>query len=757
MAIIPDQLKLAMQFGFSPLPICVPIFDDEAPLRCSCGDPDCDNIGKHPYGNYRMYAVLSEANPVDEEMVDLWRRIHCSTGDPINWAAHLFASKMLVLDFDPRNGGFESFKALEEKYGPMPATVRDSVQGRGNHLWFVAPPLAAMPGVPAQFAVMPGIDLKWGADHKNNSVIIPPSMHKCGHPYTWDEGRAPWECQLAACPQWIIDLANEYVRKKGEKLQRATPTTHAAEPLAQPARVSPSGKLDLAERIRLYMDKVPGAISGHGGHNATFKAACKLVQGFALSPAEAMPFFLEWNLKCVEQWSLAELQHKLESAANTSGPVGYLRDASRPHRGGWEFDPTGIDWDAMFHPHMPAIPEVSPECRAALAAASLKPWMPPRPSEEMDVANTVRKFERQPFIENNLPPCPHRLNILQRFLDSHTFRDIYPVCGDLPYPHCGPMVKNRYCDTVLKHIGKLTSDQKVYMSKCLFENWDKMRPGLNGYYIRNRSFPDLASHSHYGYFVLSAIKPDDRYAFDVEELTPDEACHRCHLLIDALELRSPAGNGHSFKAGIKWPLIPKSEPVHRGWKTIRKCAHSVQTTLEVLEAHKIVPRVSYGKKTRYDEWFAVEWKVPPEANWKDVANDICLGDSISIVARNTVGDWWTQASAENGCGGDADEGGAAGDGRNDTADMTESQVAELWNQVLAGAPNYSDPQYKDPRDWARCTVAMQPVARMAKKMPENGCEGDTESLAEVSQAKNEAKMVSENDANRGCAPPWSGN
>lgn len=68
------------------------------------------------------------------------------------------------------------------------------------------------------------------------------------------------------------------------------------------------------ERARTYLSHVPPAVCGQGGHNATFKAACVLVNGFDLSPAEALPLLAEWNAACQPPWTEAELVHKLNSA-----------------------------------------------------------------------------------------------------------------------------------------------------------------------------------------------------------------------------------------------------------------------------------------------------------------------------------------------------------------------------------------------------------------------------------------------------------
>lgn len=94
----------------------------------------------------------------------------------------------------------------------------------------------------------------------------------------------------------------------------------------------PAGRIRL-DRARRYLTKIPGAVSGSCGHNATFKVACILVNGFALSPAEALPLLLEWNTTCQPPWSESELRHKLANAerAPHNKPHGHLlTSAERP-------------------------------------------------------------------------------------------------------------------------------------------------------------------------------------------------------------------------------------------------------------------------------------------------------------------------------------------------------------------------------------------------------------------------------------------
>jgi hypothetical protein len=87
--------------------------------------------------------------------------------------------------------------------------------------------------------------------------------------------------------------------------------------------------MDVTERARRYIQMMPAAVSGQGGHSATFHAAGILVHGFALSRDQALSLLGEWNHTHTgpdDRWSAAELEHKVDSAIDASWdkPRGWL-------------------------------------------------------------------------------------------------------------------------------------------------------------------------------------------------------------------------------------------------------------------------------------------------------------------------------------------------------------------------------------------------------------------------------------------------
>lgn len=72
--------------------------------------------------------------------------------------------------------------------------------------------------------------------------------------------------------------------------------------------------MNALDAARSYLGKLPPAISGAGGHDATFRAACSLVR-FGLNEVDARFLFGEWNrTHCQPPWTERELNHKLSDA-----------------------------------------------------------------------------------------------------------------------------------------------------------------------------------------------------------------------------------------------------------------------------------------------------------------------------------------------------------------------------------------------------------------------------------------------------------
>jgi hypothetical protein len=102
---------------------------------------------------------------------------------------------LLVVDVDPRAGGWESLERLEADHGALPVTltVRTGGTDRGEHRYFLCP---SGPIVMARLG--DGIDLRLPRRHY---CVVPPSVHPdSGLLYEWiDPAVTP-----ALTPTWIV-------------------------------------------------------------------------------------------------------------------------------------------------------------------------------------------------------------------------------------------------------------------------------------------------------------------------------------------------------------------------------------------------------------------------------------------------------------------------------------------------------------------------------------------------------------------------
>lgn len=91
--------------------------------------------------------------------------------------------------------------------------------------------------------------------------------------------------------------------------------------------------VDLMERARRYVAKMPPAVAGQHGHDQTFAVACALIQGFDLPLEAASTLLREYSERCQPPWSDRELAHKLEDAGQVAPPPegrGHLARSTGP-------------------------------------------------------------------------------------------------------------------------------------------------------------------------------------------------------------------------------------------------------------------------------------------------------------------------------------------------------------------------------------------------------------------------------------------
>jgi len=122
--------------------------------------------------------------------------------------------------------------------------------------------------------------------------------------------------------------------------------------------------MNALDAARAYLGKLPPAVSGTGGHDATFRAACCLVR-FGLSDADQWLLLSEWNrTHCTPLWMEKELTHKLKDAR---------RLASRGIRTVTPRPAVRVTWKIERRTPSPAAPIQLPP--AATPAAEVLPYV----------------------------------------------------------------------------------------------------------------------------------------------------------------------------------------------------------------------------------------------------------------------------------------------------------------------------------------------------------------------------------------------
>jgi hypothetical protein len=160
---------------------------------CSCSAPDCSSPGKHPL---TTHGVKDASN--DKAVIRAWWRMNPQANVGIVTGAQ---SGITVLDIDPRHGGRESLRALEEQYGPLPQGPCVQTGGDGEHRYFLHPG----PTVKNKVGLAPGIDIRGDGGY----VVGPRSNHTSGQLYLWKPGHRPADFTIPPMPQWLLNRVGQ--------------------------------------------------------------------------------------------------------------------------------------------------------------------------------------------------------------------------------------------------------------------------------------------------------------------------------------------------------------------------------------------------------------------------------------------------------------------------------------------------------------------------------------------------------------------
>jgi putative DNA primase/helicase len=136
---------------------------------CSCTDPACRQVGKHPLTTNGLKDATT-----DTALIQRWWSVNPNANVAIRTGA---ASGLWVLDADGA-AGVEALARLQERTGQLPPTLVVETGGGGLHRYFAWP----ADGTPVRNATRVGglpIDVRGEGGY----VLAPPSRHASGRRY----------------------------------------------------------------------------------------------------------------------------------------------------------------------------------------------------------------------------------------------------------------------------------------------------------------------------------------------------------------------------------------------------------------------------------------------------------------------------------------------------------------------------------------------------------------------------------------------
>lgn len=123
-----------------------------------------------------------------------------------------------VLDIDDRehHSGTDTLEVLEDRHGKLPDTIRSITGSGGGHRFYTVPDGRPCPRNDQSGKLGPGLDIRG----EGGQVVVAPTVHPNGQPYSWEEGHAPSRIRMAEAPAWLLDLLEP------EPQQPTPPRTH---------------------------------------------------------------------------------------------------------------------------------------------------------------------------------------------------------------------------------------------------------------------------------------------------------------------------------------------------------------------------------------------------------------------------------------------------------------------------------------------------------------------------------------------------
>jgi hypothetical protein len=218
--------------GFPVFPIWQPTENG-----CSCGNPKCHSIGKHPKTKNGHKAASTDINQVTKWFENYDVNIGIPTGKDTFY--------VLDIDITDDKKGMESLNQLIQDYGELPECLVATTGSGGKHFCF-----ESKEELPNRINLMPGIDFKGEGGY----IVVEPSKHVSGGTYKFENLDDYIYMEDNQIPDWLTEL----VLDKQSKIKNNKPDIHniSAVPIVDGTRQSTLFQLGCSWRENNGLDEV---------------------------------------------------------------------------------------------------------------------------------------------------------------------------------------------------------------------------------------------------------------------------------------------------------------------------------------------------------------------------------------------------------------------------------------------------------------------------------------------------------------------
>ena len=193
------------------------------------------------------------------------------------------ADGLLVIDVDPKKGGYDSLTQIEEF---LEATYEVETPSGGRHIYYRAPDgVALRNGVDV---LGPGLDVR-----TTNGYLVGPGSRTAAGNYR------------VVATEPIVRADVQIVERCVARPAPERPP-HGDDPIVTDPDAAVARALD-------FLDSHAVAVQGQGGDHQTFKTICR-IRDFGVPQARAMEALADWNARCLPPWEPRELEVKVGNA-----------------------------------------------------------------------------------------------------------------------------------------------------------------------------------------------------------------------------------------------------------------------------------------------------------------------------------------------------------------------------------------------------------------------------------------------------------